>query len=41
MDTPAGKRTRVRVGPYADKAEAEKAQATLRKAGLAGAILTL
>ncbi len=41
VDTPAGKRTRVRVGPYADKAEAEKAQATLRKAGLAGAILTL
>jgi DedD protein len=41
VDTPAGKRTRVRVGPYADKAEADKAQATLRKAGLAGSILTL
>jgi DedD protein len=41
VDTPAGKRTRVRVGPYADKAEADKANATLRKAGLAGSILTL
>ena len=41
VDTPAGKRTRVRIGPYADKAEAEKANATLRKAGLAGSVLTL
>ncbi len=41
VDTPAGKRTRVRVGPYADKAEADKANATVRKVGLAGSILTL
>jgi DedD protein len=41
VDTPAGKRIRVRVGPFADKAEADKAMATIRKAGLAGAVLTL
>ncbi|MBI2732649.1 MAG: SPOR domain-containing protein [Aquabacterium sp.] len=41
VDTPAGKRIRVRMGPYTDKAEAEKAMATLRKAGLTGALLTL
>ncbi len=41
IDTPAGKRIRVRVGPYADKTDADKALATLRKAGLSGAVLTL
>lgn len=41
VDTPAGKRIRVRMGPYTDKADAEKAMATLRKAGLNGALLTL
>jgi len=41
IETPAGKRIRVRVGPYSDKAEADKALATLRKAGLTGAVLTL
>jgi len=41
VDTPAGKRIRVRMGPYTDKADAEKAMATLRKAGLSGALLTL
>jgi len=41
VDTPAGKRIRVRVGPFTDKAEADKAMATIRKAGLAGAVLTL
>lgn len=41
VDTPAGKRIRVRMGPYADKTEADKAMATLRKAGLSGAVLTL
>jgi len=41
VDTPAGKRIRVRVGPYTDKAEADKAMATVRKAGLVGALLTL
>ena len=41
VDTPQGKRIRVRLGPYADKAEADKAAATLRKANLPGAVLTL
>src|SRR5690606_868548 len=41
IDTPAGKRIRVRVGHYADKTDADKALATLRKAGLSGAVLTL
>lgn len=41
VDTPQGKRIRVRIGPYADKAEADKALATLRKAGLSAAVLTL
>lgn len=41
VDTPAGKRIRVRMGPFADKGEADKAMATLRKAGLTGAVLTL
>ncbi len=41
VDTAQGKRTRVRVGPYASRAEAEKAAAALKKAGLAGAILSL
>jgi DedD protein len=41
VDTPGGKRIRVRMGPFADKAEADKAIATMRKAGLSGAVLTL
>jgi DedD protein len=41
VDTPQGKRVRVRLGPFADKAEADKALATLRKGGLNGNILTL
>jgi DedD protein len=41
VDTPAGKRIRVRMGPFADKADADKAMATMRKAGLSGALLTL
>lgn len=41
VDTPGGKKIRVRVGPYANKAEADKAMAALRKAGLTGALLTL
>jgi len=41
IETPAGKRIRVRMGPYADRAEAEKVLATMRKAGLDGAVLTL
>ena len=41
VNTSAGKRTRVRVGPFSSRAEAEKAAATLKKAGLAGSILPL
>ncbi len=41
VDTPQGKRIRVRLGPFTDKAEADKAAATLRKAALPGAVLTL
>jgi DedD protein len=41
VDTPAGKRIRVRLGPFSDKAEADKAMATVKKAGLTGALLTL
>ncbi|MDE1998862.1 MAG: SPOR domain-containing protein [Burkholderiales bacterium] len=37
----ASKKIRVRVGPFEDKAAAEKAMMTLRKAGLPGALLTL
>ncbi len=37
----ATKKIRVRVGPYATKAEADKAMNTLRKGGLSGALLTL
>lgn len=36
-----GKKIRVRVGPYANKAEADKAVETLRKAGMTSALLTL
>lgn len=35
------KKIRVRVGPYANKAEADKAVDTLRKAGMTSALLTL
>ncbi|MFY9476337.1 MAG: SPOR domain-containing protein [Aquabacterium sp.] len=41
VDTPSGKKIRVRVGPYTNKADADKAIAALRKAGLAGQLLTL
>ncbi len=41
IDTAQGKRTRVRVGPYPSRAEAEKAAAALKRAGLAGSILSL
>lgn len=41
VDTPGGKKIRVRVGPYTNKADADKAIAALRKAGLAGQLLTL
>lgn len=41
VDTAAGTRTRVRVGPFPDKAEADRASARLKSAGLPGAVLTL
>ena len=37
----ATRKIRVRVGPYASKAEADKAMTALRRAGLGGALLTL
>lgn len=40
VNTSAGPRTRVRVGPYGSRAEAEKAAAALKKAGLSGAIVS-
>jgi len=36
-----GKRTRVRVGPIASKAEADKAAEKIKSLGLAAAVLTL
>lgn len=41
VETSAGKRIRVRVGPYGEREEAEKAVAKLKQAGLAPALLTL
>ena len=40
-DTPAGKRIRVRLGPFASRDEADSALAKARAAGLAGNVLTL
>jgi len=40
-DTKDGKRIRVRVGPYASRAEAEKAAARIKKLDLPAALLTL
>lgn len=40
-ETPAGPRTRVRVGPFAARAEADRAMARVKAAGVAAAILTL
>lgn len=40
-DTPAGKRIRVRVGPFASRAEVDKAIARVRAAGVAATVLTL
>lgn len=41
IETEAGKRTRVRVGPFASRHEAEAAGARLKDAGLPGNVLTL
>lgn len=40
-DTPDGKRTRVRVGPFNSRDEADKVQAKLKAAGLQAVVLTL
>jgi DedD protein len=41
VDTPTGKRIRVRVGPYATKAEADKVAAKLKADGLQAVVLVL
>jgi DedD protein len=41
VDTPSGKRTRVRVGPYATRQEAEAAAVKLKAAGLQANVLGL
>lgn len=41
VDSSTGKRTRVRVGPYASKQEAESAAAKIKAAGMQAAILSL
>jgi DedD protein len=41
VDTPGGKRVRVRVGPFATKAEADKAAARIKASGLPAAVLAL
>jgi DedD protein len=40
VQTPAGRKIRVRMGPYASEADAQKALTAARKAGLVGGILT-
>jgi DedD protein len=41
VDTPTGKRTRVRVGPYASKADADKIATRLKADGLQAVVLVL
>jgi DedD protein len=41
VETSSGSRTRVRLGPFGTRDEAEKAAAKLKAAGLPGAVLTL
>jgi DedD protein len=41
VDTKEGRRIRVRVGPFASKAEADKAADKIKKLDLPAAILTL
>ena len=41
IDSEAGKRTRVRVGPYATREQADEAAARLRHSGLPVAVLAL
>lgn len=41
VESPSGKRTRVRVGPYASRQEAESAAAKVKASGMQAAILSL
>jgi DedD protein len=41
VDTADGRRTRVRIGPFASREQAEKAAAQAKAAGLGGSVLTL
>ena len=41
VETPSGKRIRVRIGPYADRGEADKVAAKIKQSGLGSAVLTL
>lgn len=41
VETSSGKRIRVRIGPYADRGEADKVAAQIRQSGLSSAVLTL
>ncbi|WP_227627881.1 SPOR domain-containing protein [Klebsiella oxytoca] len=41
VDTKDGKRTRVRVGPFATKAEADKAAARVKGLGLSASVIPL
>jgi len=41
IETDAGKRTRVRIGPFATRQEAEAAAARIKAAGLPAALLAL
>ncbi|MDP3610836.1 MAG: SPOR domain-containing protein, partial [Rubrivivax sp.] len=41
VDTPTGKRTRVRVGPFASRQEAETVAAKVKSSGLQANILAL
>ena len=41
VDTPTGKRTRVRAGPFATKKEAEDAAVKLKAAGMAANVLSV
>lgn len=41
VDTPQGKRTRVRIGPFSSREEADRAAARVKAAGLPMVVLTL
>jgi DedD protein len=41
IDTPSGRRTRLRIGPYDSRAEAEAVARRVQAAGMQAAVLTL